>query len=620
MEPFPYRNTVAFLALFLCLTVRHAGAEKLFHSRDHSDIQDLPSRQAQLIQSPEAAQEFLTKYGYVDPVGWEDFDSENVPMPIDENQAPKELIFEGEPPSRFGEDIEQKPTESPAYIESLKSFQRDNGIPVTGVLDEQTKEVMNRPRCGVPDHKASSNETASNETSTVSQTNSTGEFTSNDTETAPIREKRFLSRLVEHVRRKRADVYTLAGDSRTSQAFSKSTLKWRLMEEGYSMHLSIEQQKSVLRLAFRMWSEVIPVQFVEDLTSSSSEIDIKLGFGTARHLGCSQVFDGVGQEFAHAWYLGDIHFDDDEHFVGTNSDQGISLLKVAVHEIGHALGLPHKYRTGSVMQPNYIPQDNNVEIDWLDRKEMQALYGICQGPFNSVFDWVRREKSATGDWIYRFNTYFFRSSWYWMYENRSNRTRYGDPFPVNIGWRGIPSSDIDAFIHVWTWNINAQYFFKGTLYWRYDPDNDMIFTEDPEGVRYPKLISEGFPGAPSPIDTAFFDKRDRNIYFFRGSQVTAFSVDLKQKVSGYPKQIVDVFPATTPGDHPIGNIDAVYYSYTTNSIYFIKDTLYWKVITDKDRIRNPSYPYNGLLQQNKVSNSWFDICDVHNSVLLIGSK
>ncbi|RXM93761.1 RING finger protein 145 [Acipenser ruthenus] len=213
-----------------------------------------------------------------------------------------------------------------------------------------------------------------------------------------------------------------------------------------------------------------------------------------------------------------------------------------------------------------------------------------------------------------------RSSWYWMYENRSNRTRYGDPFPVNIGWRGIPSSDIDAFIHVWTWNINAQYFFKGTQYWRYDPDNDMIFTEDPEGVRYPKLISEGFPGAPSPIDTAFFDKRDRNIYFFRGSQVTAFSVDLKQKVSGYPKQIVDVFPATTPGDHPIGNIDSVYYSYTTNSIYFIKDTLYWKVVTDNDRIRNPSYPYNGLLQQNKVSNSWFDICDVHNSVLLMGSK
>lgn len=65
MEPFTYRNTGAFLALVLYLTVRHAGAEKLFHSRDHSDIQDLPSRQAQLIQSPEAAQVSLCHFNFI---------------------------------------------------------------------------------------------------------------------------------------------------------------------------------------------------------------------------------------------------------------------------------------------------------------------------------------------------------------------------------------------------------------------------------------------------------------------------------------------------------------------------------------------------------------------------
>lgn len=47
-----------------------------------------------------------------------------------------------------------------------------------------------------------------------------------------------------------------------------------------------------------------------------------------RHLGCPRVFDGSGQEFAHAWRLGDIHFDDDEHFTPPTSDRGISLLKV----------------------------------------------------------------------------------------------------------------------------------------------------------------------------------------------------------------------------------------------------------------------------------------------------
>lgn len=49
---------------------------------------------------------------------------------------------------------------------------------------------------------------------------------------------------------------------------------------------------------------------------------------TGRHLGCPRVFDGSGQEFAHAWRLGEIHFDDDEHFTPLSSDTGISLLKV----------------------------------------------------------------------------------------------------------------------------------------------------------------------------------------------------------------------------------------------------------------------------------------------------
>lgn len=42
---------------------------------------------------------------------------------------------------------------------------------------------------------------------------------------------------------------------------------------------------------------------------------------------------------------------------------------------------------------------------------------------------------------------------------------------------------------------------------------------DADGQRYPRLISEGFPGVPSPIDTAYYDRRDAHIYFFRGLMV-----------------------------------------------------------------------------------------------------
>lgn len=50
-------------------------------------------------------------------------------------------------------------------------------------------------------------------------------------------------------------------------------------------------------------------------------------------------------------------------------------FQVAVHEIGHVLGLPHTYRTGSIMQPNYTPQEPVFELDWSDRKAIQKLYG-----------------------------------------------------------------------------------------------------------------------------------------------------------------------------------------------------------------------------------------------------
>ncbi|CAH2276289.1 matrix metallo ase-21-like isoform X1 [Pelobates cultripes] len=615
MEKADCLKTISILAaiIFLLLLFDDAGSERLFHNRDHSDIELPHHPQADPILSPEEAQQYLVKYGWVAPVHWEEQTYPEIP---EFDQAPQDVsqaILEGQSSERHSLNTTKKVELNPLFSESLKKFQEANGLNATGILDSATKIAMNKPRCGVPDHKTPSKRGKNGTLSLIAEEKDS-QHNNSQMERTQRQKRSLLSKIVEHHRRKRDSQGTLGNSN--SLSFSKNTLKWRLMGEGYSMQLTIEQQRQILKKAFRMWSEVIPLQFVEDL--NGDDVDIRVGFGTGQHLGCSQAFDGEGQQFAHAWYLGDIHFDDDEHFVGLSSEHGISLLKVAVHEIGHALGLPHINRLGSVMQPNYVPQEGKFELNWEDRKAVQEKYGSCDGSFSTVFDWVRKERTSRGE-IYRFNTYFFKTGWYWMYENNGNRTRFGDPRPITAGWMGIPAKGIDAYVHVWNWNIDAQYFFKGAQVWRYDPEKDMAFTEDWRKKKYPQLISEAFPGVPNPVDAAFFDRKDRLIYFFSENNVTAFSIERNKKVEHYPKRIIDVFPPVDPTDHPKAYIDAVYFSYTHMSTYFIKDKYFWKVVSDQERQANSSLPLNGLWPKKKINSKWFDICDVHPSVLSLGT-
>ncbi|XP_038138494.1 matrix metallopeptidase-21 [Cyprinodon tularosa] len=656
--------------IFLVFLTNSIRAEKLFHNRDHSDVQIPTSHQAPVIKDEYEAELFLSRYGFIQPAHQEEIQvHESIQEDfLDDLQA---TILEGAsvlhsrdgPKTSHGE-VHKSGTENQVFISALKEFQMISGLPVTGVFDDATKDAMNKPRCGVPDKEMdlnpndapesiedleleineSFNETESNSTDSSSISSSsnsteddilqfndteslllttlndthinnsgngpTGNSTWNLNQSQQMKDKKRQLAFLMSKRRQKRDV-TAAG----YMAFSKDVLRWRLIGEGYSSQLTIEEQRYILRLAFRMWSEVSPLEFVEDTWSPLEEVDIKLGFGTGRHLGCNQRFDGTGQEFAHAWFLGDIHFDDDEHFTGPSSHSGISLLKVAVHEIGHVLGLPHIYRPGSIMQPSYLPHESSFEMDWMDRKAIQHLYGGCKGRFSTVFDWIRKDKRPNGAVIICFNTYFMRDGWYWLYENRNNRTRYGDPVPMQTGWHGIPSDGVDAYVHVWSRTRDSVYFFKGFQFWRYDDENDRVFRQDPEGHQYPRLISEGFPGIPSPIDTAFYDRRDSRIYFFRRTQVYAFSVETNSLARGFPKHIRDVFPPVESRDHPDGSIDAAYFSYSHNALFLLKGTRFWRVVGSRDRWRRPFLPRNGLMPHKEVDQQWFDICDVHPTAL-----
>ena len=101
--------------------------------------------------------------------------------------------------------------------------------------------------------------------------------------------------------------------------------------------------------------------------------------------GDSVDFDGVGQVLAHAFYPnatqnpGDIHFDDAESWTSTSSVSSINhkqLLPVAVHEIGHSLGLRHSQVSDAIMNAHYSNQNNNFTLSNDDVNGVQDIYGM----------------------------------------------------------------------------------------------------------------------------------------------------------------------------------------------------------------------------------------------------
>lgn len=102
-----------------------------------------------------------------------------------------------------------------------------------------------------------------------------GNFSENAHQSEAVRRKKeHLASLISKSRRKRD--LTPTGH----MAFFKKVLNWRLIGEGYSSQLTIEDQRYIFRLAFRMWSEVSPLEFVEDTHAPLEDVDIRLGFGT----------------------------------------------------------------------------------------------------------------------------------------------------------------------------------------------------------------------------------------------------------------------------------------------------------------------------------------------------
>ncbi|MFC7648068.1 matrixin family metalloprotease [Streptosporangium lutulentum] len=218
---------------------------------------------------------------------------------------------------------------------AVTAFQERQGLEPTGIVDDQTIALIQRPRCGVPDYPVTGGDP------TLAQ----GE----------------------------ADPFVVWGT------------RWPTRNVTYSFSnttsdLSVADQRAAVEAAFARWAAVTPLTFTE----IAAEGDIRIGWYTGEH-GDGKAFDGPGGSLvnvlAHCFYpppnggpiAGDCHFDDAETWSVNLPPSGIDLHTVALHEFGHGLGLDHSSVPSSVMYASHEGPRRELTDD--DVYGIQSIYG-----------------------------------------------------------------------------------------------------------------------------------------------------------------------------------------------------------------------------------------------------
>ncbi|CAF0848383.1 unnamed protein product [Rotaria sordida] len=371
-----------------------------------------------------------------------------------------------------------------SYTEAILKFQRLYKLPETGQLDERTKNLMQKARCGNPD---------------LGTYDSIGHPVNIDKhETLSV------------------NVQGRSGKPKISENSTRKTRIWPNKHLKWFIDKYPEQQKyitkkdhiqRIMNQSFYDWQKYSGLTF--EMVKTKHTANLKIKFDSKDH-NDGYPFDGRGATLAHAFYPtdGDIHFDDDDYFTDNYKDNEdlYTLRLVAAHEIGHALGLDHSFEIGSLMYPIYQQFDSNYDLSIDDQQAIQALYGkskikstteqpkiILSSSSSSTYssnilslnNWCS-EEFQTGCEGPDGELYLFKNNQVWRYQARKKRSWDSQPTLINERFPSLKDTIITACVKSsigYTYLFNDYHMWQLKTHWSIDGPHILYGKNYPQNPR-----------------------------------------------------------------------------------------------------------------------------------------